>query len=83
MQRTLFALCSAMITLAARGDPAASKVEIGPAVPGPYADTTAPTEASTCNTTPVPSKNAPPSQTTPGPIPVEFRRVWAIERLGD
>jgi hypothetical protein len=25
-------------------------------------------------------ENAPPSQTTPGPIPVEFRHVWAIER---
>lgn len=29
--------------------------------------------------TPPPGGELPPSQTTPGPIPVEFRHVWAIE----
>lgn len=49
-------------------------------MPGRYADTTARTEASTFNTTPVPGKVAPPSQTTPYPIPVTFGRVSAIGR---
>jgi len=29
--------------------------------------------------TPEPGMELPPSQTTPGPIPLEFRHVWAIE----
>lgn len=29
--------------------------------------------------TPIPGEELPPSQTTPGPVPLEFRHVWAIE----
>lgn len=29
--------------------------------------------------TPAPGEELPPSQTTPGPIPLDFRHVWAIE----
>jgi len=29
---------------------------------------------------PTPGEKLPTSQTTPGPIPLEFRHVWAIER---
>jgi hypothetical protein len=33
----------------------------------------------TYSATPAPDEALPPSQTTPGPIPLEFRHVWAIE----
>jgi hypothetical protein len=33
----------------------------------------------TYSATPSPGEELPPSQTTPGPVPLEFRHVWAIE----
>ena len=35
--------------------------------------------SATYSATPPPGVELPPSQTTPGPIPLEFRHVWAIE----
>jgi len=46
--------------------------------------TEAPTQAAppspTYSATAPPGVELPPSQTTPGPIPLEFRHVWAIEK---
>lgn len=80
MHRTMFTLCAALVTLVACGDPA-SKVEIEPAVPGPYVDipASAPTGPAVIEPAAAPD-TPPPSQTTPGPIPVDFRHVWAIAR---
>jgi hypothetical protein len=49
-----------------------------PAEPTPAAEAPAP-GASQYSATPAPGEELPTSQTTPGPIPLEFRHVWAIE----
>ncbi|MEQ1782919.1 MAG: hypothetical protein ABMA14_16265 [Hyphomonadaceae bacterium] len=83
MHRSLFFLCTAVLSLTACGEPATQKVEIEPAVPGPYVETTARPGPSTPEGSPAAPSAAetlPSSQTTPGPIPTAFRHVWAIEK---
>lgn len=46
-----------------------------PIPPAPNPDPSSPSYSAT----PAPGKELPTSQTTPGPIPLEFRHVWAIE----
>lgn len=50
--------------------PAAPVAETSPATPDSPLSYSA---------TPAPGEELPPSQTTPGPIPLDFRHVWAIE----
>ena len=81
MHRLIFCLSASLIALCACSDPA--KVEVEQPVPGPYVEMKSPsgpavTESS--ETAPAASETPPPSQTTPGPIPVDFRHVWAIEK---
>jgi hypothetical protein len=47
----------------------------------PIAETSSPSPDSSpsYSATPAPGEELPPSQTTPGPIPLDFRHVWAIE----
>lgn len=82
MHRTLISLCAALVTLSACGDPA-PELAVEPAVPGPYVETqppSSPTVTSSAEPAPAPGETPPPSQTTPGPIPIDFRNVWAIEK---
>ena len=51
--------------------------------PAPATETSPPPviseNAPSYSATPAPGEELPPSQTTPGPIPLDFRHVWAIE----
>jgi hypothetical protein len=81
MHRLIFCLSASLIALSACSDPA--KVEVEQPVPGPYVEMqppSGPAAPESAETAPAPSKILPPSQTTPGPIPVDFRHVWAIEK---
>lgn len=54
----------------------------GPSEPvarSPAADATATEPAASYAATPAPGEELPPSQTTEGPVPLEFRHVWAID----
>lgn len=47
--------------------------------PAQTAATTTPEAPGSYAATPAPGEELPPSQTTAGPVPLEFRRVWAID----
>ena len=68
MHRTVISLCAALVTLSACGDPAPEQA-VEQAVPGPYVETPAP--AGPAVTEPAPA---------PGPIPLDFRHVWAVDK---
>ena len=61
------------IALTACGEPD----ETAAVEPAPQAPAAAP--PASYSATPPPGVELPTSQTTPGPIPLEFRHVWAIE----
>jgi hypothetical protein len=67
-----------VVTLAACGerpdDPADEPAAVEPAAQAPVAAPPA-----TYSAAPPPGAELPTSQATPGPIPLEFRHVWAIE----
>jgi hypothetical protein len=70
----LAALLSACGEPTPPADPAGVEAPAAPTTPrpapdGPYA------------ATPAPGEELPSSQTTPGPIPLAFRHVWAIEKM--
>ncbi len=79
MHRTVISLCAALVTLSACGDPA-PELAVEPAVPAPYVETPAPAGAAVTEPAPAPGETLPPSQTTPGPIPLDFRHVWAVDK---
>lgn len=82
MMRSLLMLSA--LALAACGDPTppvgAPEVAEGPAPATPAAvQTPPPAPSGPYYATPAPGEELPTSQTTPGPIPLHFRHVWAIE----
>jgi hypothetical protein len=79
MHRTVISLCAALVTLSACGDPAPEQA-VEQAVPGPYVETPAPAGPAVTEPAPAPGETLPPSQTTPGPIPLDFRHVWAVDK---
>ena len=79
MHRTVISLCAALVTLSACGDPA-PELAVEAAVPGPYVETPAPAGAAVTEPAPAPGETLPPSQITPGPIPIDFRNVWAVDK---
>lgn len=74
------ALISACLTLAACSDPTpvAPPTTSAP-FDGPESPSPAPAPDGPHYATPEPGEELPTSQTTPGPIPLAFRHVWAIE----
>jgi hypothetical protein len=92
MKPALLAISLAALALAACGDPAPEPTpdmpglipptagEDGgpPAGPGP-ADPPPAGALPSFAATPAAGEELPPSQTTPGPIPLDYRHVWAIE----
>jgi hypothetical protein len=73
-------VCLVAFALAACGERPTETASIGPA---PQAPAAPPSPAGgpppAYSATPSPGEELPPSQTTPGPIPLEFRHVWAID----
>lgn len=53
--------------------------ESPPAAAPPASTPEAAAPPASYSATPAPGVELPPSQTTPGPIPLEFRHVWAID----
>lgn len=80
MKRSLPAL-ALLAALTACGQPAtdttapASQTAETETPPAPNPDPSSPSYSAT----PAPGEELPPSQTTSGPVPLEFRHVWAIE----
>jgi len=78
-------LALACLALAACGDSAPAPVipptttpDAMAAAPPPQVQTPAPAPDGPYYATPAPGEELPTSQTTPGPIPLQFRHVWAI-----
>ena len=69
--RIAVALLVALAVSACGERPDTATVEPAPQAPA--------AEAPAYSATPSPGQELPTSQTTPGPIPLEFRHVWAIE----
>jgi hypothetical protein len=69
-----FLICLVPLVFAACGE----KTDIA-STPGVASPAAAP--PATYSATPPAGVELPPSQTTPGPIPLEFRHVWAIDPL--
>jgi hypothetical protein len=69
------------LVFAACGDRTAETASIEPTPQDPAVATPPSSigEQPTYSATPSPGEELPTSQTTPGPIPLEFRHVWAIE----
>jgi len=81
MMRLHAAFC--VLVLAACSDPAPEPVVPPTTTPTPAAaetpQTPPPAPDGPYFATPAPGEELPTSQTTPGPIPLQFRHVWAIE----
>lgn len=90
MKRILLSPLLLALGLAACGEappaavpPQTAAVEPSPVeqpAPSPASTTPAPEPSGPYFETPAPGEELPTSKTTPGPIPVVFRHVWAIEK---
>jgi hypothetical protein len=69
-----FALVT-LIALAACTESTMAPARVSPAEPAGQRSS----QSQAFSATPPPGQDLPPSQMTPGPIPTEFRHVWAIE----
>ena len=76
MKRLLLALPLMISAVACAPAPAPAPAEPTPAV----VETPAPAGPAVTEPAPAPGETLPPSQTTPGPIPLDFRHVWAVDK---
>lgn len=79
MRQSLYAL-PALVLVACSEPPPADTVPMPEEAVAPVAASNpAPAPSGPFFATPAPGEELPTSQTTPGPIPLPFRQVWAIE----